>query len=369
MSASPELDGAAARRGPEGGSGDSLWIEPTPAEPAPSWGEEQAVRALLHRAVTGVQPAADALARIQRAVPARRAHRRRVRVGALAAALVSAVAVPTLSSMGAFQLSDGSTSTGPVPALSSTSPGTGSAVPPSSESVAPVPAPGQGQPGSTSYGGGSASSSSAPPSANPTGSAPPSAAGSPTGVPDCGRGDLADGGTTALAPDQTGRVSGTIDVLNSSGHPCVLVQPGSVYAADSSGSPIQVVAHVVNDPAGSLLPNPAAIPALPRVMPAGSRYQLPWAWVPDQSCPTAPASPRASASPAATAAPASPGPAATGAASSSPPPTSPSPTQLPSTTITLSHRPLYAGSPVGTFAVTNTCPAGRLYVDPPLVGQ
>ncbi|MFE0462611.1 hypothetical protein ACFW1A_25480 [Kitasatospora sp. NPDC058965] len=349
------------------GPDDSLWIEPTPAAPEPSWGEEQALRAMLNRAVAGVQPVTDALPRLQRAVPARRAQRRRVRAGAAAVTLLCAVGLPTLNGLGAFQLSDGTTSTGPVPALSSTGSGTGSAQSPSREPAAPVPGPGQAQPGSTSSGSAGASSSPTAASALPSGSVPPSMLPSPTAVPDCGRGDLVDSGTTAVAPDPAGRVSGVINVLNGSGHPCVLIEAGDVYASSGTGSSIQVVAHVAGDP-GSLIPNPVAISPLPRLMPAGSRYQLPWVWVPDQNCTAAAPSPRSTASPAASAA-ASPDPATTGGASPSSPPSSPSPSPLPTTTITLSHRPLYTGPSVGSYTVGNTCPVGKVYVDPPLVGQ
>ncbi|WP_329581533.1 hypothetical protein OG500_18170 [Kitasatospora sp. NBC_01250] len=266
-----------------------------PAGRAPTHGEEQALRVLLHRAVADLQPDAEALPRIRRAIPARRARHRQAWTGALLIALVSAAAVPTLGRLGGLQLSDGSgaaPSTAPssvdsrspsaaghpggvrpvvplpVPDSSSTGP---------SSSPSPTPSPSAGA--ADTSGGVSASATAISVTAG-------QAAGTATGAPACLRADLGAGQATVGAADGAGWVYGAFTVANVSGRPCLLTDPGTLTATLGGGSTagsVRVLAHTAGDPAGGL-PDPASAPGQ-LLLGAGAGYRLPFAFVPDALCP------------------------------------------------------------------------------------
>ncbi|MFE9428272.1 hypothetical protein ACFYNO_35555 [Kitasatospora sp. NPDC006697] len=386
-----------------------------PSPPAPA--EEQAVRALLHRSVDAIQPAPDALARIRRAVPARRARYRQAWTGAALIVVLSAVAVPTLRGLGALQLSDGSAPGAGAPTVSAGSTVTGvAAATRSGRPVVPLPVPEGSTPETASSS--PSSSASAAPAATPSASAPaavapPTPAATPSAVvPACQRPDLGGASVTVAAADPAGRVYGTFTVANVSGRSCKLSDPGTLGGLLSAGGTVRVLDHTAGDPASGL-PAPAAIPAGGALLAAGGSYQLPFAWVPDAACPAAggggaqtgtdggrstsatPSSPTAAPASQAAAAQAggtgsgtgaaaaaqpaavgSPGPAADGGASpaaspspapSSPPSPSPStaPSSAPATgTLTVALRPLGTAPDAASTAVPGVCGGGTLYRGP-----
>ncbi|WP_051970158.1 hypothetical protein [Kitasatospora azatica] len=366
------------------------------AEHAPSWGEEQALRALLHRAVAGVQPAPDALPRIRSAVPARRARYRHAWTGAVLIALVSAVAVPTLQGLGALQLSDGSAPSAGLAPGGEASTATGGTHRHSSNPSVPVPVPAQG---------GSASATSSAPATDPgaTGAPSPSpstvaasasgTASAPT-TPGCAPGDLGGATATAQPADSSGRVYGVFSVANVSGHACLLAAPGPISATATGAGTVQVVAHTTGDPA-TALPPPGPTAPTARLLSAGGGYQLRFAWVPDTTCPTngqnavppaatSGASPTTSSSggPSPAGSPVGHGPvrsngspaAADASAATSPSPAAPSPSATPSPTpstgtepgsLTIGHR-LFAGLPDAvSVTIANVCAGGTVYREAP----
>ncbi|MFI9269670.1 hypothetical protein ACIGXM_02925 [Kitasatospora sp. NPDC052896] len=348
-------------------------------------GEEAALRALLHGAVDGLQPAADALPRIRRAIPARRARHRQVWTGAAVVALATAV-LPTLNSLGALQLSDGSAPGGgsggaaaaPAPRLSAPARG-----------QVPLPVP------AASAGLSSPSASAEPVSAGPsvTAGGPSASAAGPAaaaaGAPDCVRTDLGGGAAQLGAPDAAGRRYGYFSVANVSGHACVVADPGTVSVSGGTGA-IRVVAHTVGDPAGGL-PDPASLPAR-LLLAAAASYRLPFAWVPDSLCPAAGPSPVQSAgqgagtagtsaspspSPSGAGAPVSAGPAlSNGTAGPAAPaapvadgPASPGASPSPAATVapavpaslTVGHQPLGTGPDAASTVIDGVCGGGTLY--------
>ncbi|MDH6132719.1 hypothetical protein P3T37_002105 [Kitasatospora sp. MAA4] len=263
--------GSRGRAGSPGGAEERVGFE------AQVSAEEQALRALLHRAVDGLQPAPDALPRIRRAVPVRRVRRRQAWTSAALAAAVLAVAVPTLQSLGALQLSDGSAAGSGTarPTEESGSPG------PASKRWHPLPGlPRTGLPDEDD----ATAASSVSPSAGITDLT--GAAGGPAGTgaaaPDCGSTDLGHGSALVGTPDAAGRRYGFFTVSNVSGRACLLTDPGTLTVGGAAG-PVTVVLHTPGDPAAAL-PDPATLPSRLLLAVAGS-YQLSFAWVPNTLCP------------------------------------------------------------------------------------
>ncbi|MDH6119350.1 hypothetical protein ABH930_000592 [Kitasatospora sp. GAS204A] len=281
------------------------------ADREPTSGEEQALRALLHRAVDGLQPDAEALPRIRRAIPARRVRHRQAWTGAMLIAMVSAAAVPTLRGLGALQLSDGSAVTpGATPGATSGGWLSATARPGGARSVVPLPVP-DASAGAAS--GSPSGTASAPVGGSPSASAQGATAGAAaSGVtatavvhPACGRGDLGGGQATVSAPDTAGWVYGAFTVANVSGYPCALTDPGTISAVigGSGGGTVRVLAHTTGDPATNL-PDPASATGELLLGP-GAGYRVRFAFLPDAPCPangpaagggqSPPASPSASA--------------------------------------------------------------------------
>lgn len=267
------------------------------AERVPTRGEEQALRALLHRAVDDLQPEPEALLRIRRAIPARRVRHRQAWTGALLIALVSAAALPTLGRLGGLQLSDGSgAAPSAAPSSSATSSPSVSGHSGGAHPVVPLPVPAGGgtdtsgsatptpSPSASSVG----SSAPTPATATPVSVTSGQAAGTATGAPVCLRADLGAGQVTVGAADNAGWVYGAFTVANVSGHPCLLTDPGTLVAVlggGSVGGSVRVLVHTAGDPAVGL-PDPASAPGQ-LLLGAGAGYRLPFAFVPDTLCPAA----------------------------------------------------------------------------------
>ncbi len=230
--------------------------------------DELALRRLLHDAVRDVEPREGSLDHLSRAVPARRARRRQVMVGAAAGVLLVGTAVPA-----AVHLADlGYDASGS--AHSSDSQASGSD---------PATLGGEGPgglarrrtgPGGTGHGP-AATAPSLGPGASPVTS-------DPADAPPCSRGQLGQGSAHTDTPDALGRVYGVFRVVNVSGTSCAVVGDGQIAVAaqgSATAGGIQVVAHTQGDPATPLLPNPSEDPAAV-VLPPGQAYQVQFAWIP-----------------------------------------------------------------------------------------
>lgn len=349
--------------------------------------EEQALRSLLHRAVDDLQPTPDALARIRRAVPVRRARYRQAWTGAAVIAVLTAAAVPTLHGLGALELSDGSAAragAGVTAGGSSAEAQAYRSLPADDD----LPLPGFPNPAPTATPSPSAVLATVTDSA-PAPVADGGTAGTAAAAPDCLRADLGRAGSVTGSPDSTGRLYGIFTVTNVSGHACVLADPGTVTAGGGTGQ-IRVVAHRVGDQAVAL-PDPATLTGRLLLAPSAG-YRLVFAWVPDALCPAAgsasatatvsggpsPSSGSASAAPSGasgsagpTLAGASPGaasagstPAASASASASAQPSvsaTASPSAGGAAVLTVGLQPVGTGAEVASAAITGVCGGGTLY--------
>ncbi|MGR6971803.1 hypothetical protein ACU639_19825 [Streptomyces cynarae] len=244
--------------------------------------DELALRRMLHQAVRDIEPREGSLDHLRRAVPARRARKRQAVVGMAAAALFVGTAIP---------------------ALVHVSNATGSNADPSIAGQASQ-AQGSADQGKGPDGGSSGSAGSA-------GTSRETGKGSPKGKEDKGKGtaDGATGGTnpsasaqtapactaaqlgqptvTAGAPDSTGAVYGTFSVSNTSTTSCTVSSSGTVTTATQGAADpakITVVNHVTGDPAAGLPDPTQEVSSL--VLKPGAAYEVKFAWVPSETCPT-----------------------------------------------------------------------------------
>lgn len=269
--------GARGSGGPgTGGTGSG------PEEPEGLGSDEQALRRLLHQAVDEIEPKDGTLEHLRRAVPARRARKRQALVGMAAAALFIGTAIPALvhvsnatgsnpdpSIAGQASQAQGGTTQGKGPdggsngsaGSSGTSKNTGK----------------DGQKGKEDKGkstGGGA-----------TGEADPTA--SAQSAPACTAAQLGDATATAGAPDSAGTVYGTFRVSDTSTESCTVSDAGSVSTvAQGAADPtkITVVNHVMGD-AATGLPDPGQ-EVTSVVLKPGTAYEVKFAWVPSETCPT-----------------------------------------------------------------------------------
>ncbi|MET8542811.1 hypothetical protein ABZW03_19465 [Kitasatospora sp. NPDC004799] len=346
--------------------------------------EERAVRELLHGAVSGIQPAADGLPRIRRAVPRRRAARRGAWTGAAALAFVVAIGLPVLHEGEHLGLSGGPGSAevqSPSAASPSGAAGTtgGTGAPPHADpsGTAGVTSPPGTATTAHTPGGGLTHSDG---SVAPTGT---SGAGDGGIVPLCVRTDLGEGVAQVGTADGAGRIYGSFTVYNVSARSCRLGGPGSVAVTAVSGGDrgrIRTADHTPGDPAVGL----PAMDGEPPVLAPRAGYRVPFAWIPDQTCTgsgtlTTPsngvnqAALRSDVPAAESGAPASvptDAPSANPPASSSPsaaPTTAPSPTATPTgnpttapATATVAHTPAPGSPAVATATLPVSC-GGTVY--------
>ncbi|MFI0978345.1 hypothetical protein ACH4SP_15275 [Streptomyces sp. NPDC021093] len=266
--------------------------------------DELAVRRLMHGAVEGLAPSDGALDHLRRAVPLRRARRRQAVVGVAAAALLIGTAVPAFLHV--------SRSGGSATANSANAG--------HSESTQGIESGGT----DAGSGGGGERSTEGPQSKDPgkgpggkdpDGKQKESEAGNPdTGEsgtdsgtdgagayeqdttepekPACDGKQLEVVKATTGAPDAQGKVYGTFRIANKSGAECAVPGGGSMNfqamgAADESR--IKVVEHTSGDPAAGL-PDPAK-EARSLVLPPEAAYEVKFAWVPQDTCPSTGVSP------------------------------------------------------------------------------
>ncbi|MEV0740282.1 hypothetical protein AB0I51_31110 [Streptomyces sp. NPDC050549] len=243
--------------------------------------DELALRRLLHQAVQEVEPRDGALEHLRKAVPARRARKRQAVVGMAAAALFFGTAIPALVHV------SNSTGSGVDPSMAGNSSqaqgGTSQGKNPDGGSSTSGGSSGQasGQnPGGHKNEGGSKSPGAGTVSANPSSS-------TGTAAPICAAAQLGSATSSVAAADTGGVVYGTFTVANTSGTSCTVGGAGTVGfsplgAAESAK--IFVTRHTAGDVATGL-PDPSTEPAELVLLP-GSAYQVKFAWVPSETCPT-----------------------------------------------------------------------------------
>jgi len=266
---------------------------PGAAEPAADDGppavlgsDEESLRRLFHHAVEELEPTDGTLDHLRRAVPARRARKRQAVVGMAAAALFFGTAVPALVHVSNATDSDANPS-----------------IVGSSEQTKDDATKGATPPGGTSSGSGSSAGKASdgeekdqqqqkpldPEKGASTGATggPVATASAATGGRACVAADLGNAVANAGTPDSTGAVYGSFTVSNVSTSSCTVSGSGSVGftaqgAADSSK--ITVTPHTAGD-AASGLPDPSLNLAGLTLQP-GSSYEVKFAWVPSETCPT-----------------------------------------------------------------------------------
>jgi hypothetical protein len=246
--------------------------------------DELALRRMLHQAVQDVEPSDGTLEHLRRAVPARRARKRQAVVGMAAAALFVGMAVPALlhvsnstgpnadpSVAGHASQTQGGASQGKDPAGGQSGIAGSAGTPEGKEKTDPKETPKGEESGAA------------------TGTAPgadPSASTS-ADIPACTSAQLGPAVASSAAPDSTGVVYGSFRVTNVSSDGCTVVGPGSVTvtpqgAADATR--IGTARHAAGDAAAGL-PDPS-LETASLTLGAGSAYEVQFAWVPSETCPT-----------------------------------------------------------------------------------
>ncbi|GGV81398.1 hypothetical protein GCM10015535_21260 [Streptomyces gelaticus] len=256
--------------------------------------DEVALRRMLRGAVQHIEPSDGTLAHLQRAVPVRRAKRRQAVVGLAAAALLIGTAVPAFVHVAN---SDGSNAANPEMAghgeqaqggngadTGSQSGGknsggdadghTGGDRDRPTSSSSPSDSRGQGADGHLSGGG-----------ADTTDPATVS-------MPACDPQQLGVASAETGAPGADGTVYGTFRIANISGTECSVSGSGSVgFQAIGAADParIAVVQHTAGDAAAGL-PDPSQEQGTVLLKPSMA-YEVKFAWVPKDTCPTVGGSP------------------------------------------------------------------------------
>ncbi|MEV5932169.1 hypothetical protein AB0L56_05190 [Streptomyces sp. NPDC052079] len=247
--------------------------------------DELELRSLLHQAVRDVEPGDGTLEYLRRAVPARRARKRQALVGMAAAALFVGTAVPALVHVSGVTGSDANPSA--VGHASQTQGSTGrgedhgggqsTAGGPSDR----VEGTGKGDQKDEDKGGESTGSS-----AGTTEGADPSA-GTSAQAPVCTAAQLGPAVASSGAPETTGAVYGSFRVTNVSTASCTVDGPGVLNVTPqgaASAGKVSSTRHVAGDAAAGL-PDPS-LEAPQQVLEPGAAYEVQFAWVPSETCPT-----------------------------------------------------------------------------------
>lgn len=264
--------------------------------------DEVVLRRMLHGAVGDLEPSDRTLEHLQRAVPARRARRRQAAVGAAAAALLIGTAVPAFVHVansdgpataspaiaGHGEQAQGGKGTEPGPQA----PGYRTVEPTYQESRGSVGAP---EPSEENP---SADRTEDPVDGATTGgpSAPPPA--DLAALPVCDPGQLGVASAGAGTPGADGTVYGSFKIANVSGADCTVSSNGTVgFTALGAADPlkINVIQHTAGDAAPGL-PDPSQEPGTVLLKPSMA-YEVQFAWVPDDTCPTVAPSPTPTPSP------------------------------------------------------------------------
>ncbi|WP_274031779.1 hypothetical protein [Streptomyces sp. MMBL 11-1] len=256
--------------------------------------DEVALRRMLHGAVRELAPSEGTLDHLHRAVPARRARRRQAVVGVAAAALLIGTAVPAFVHVAT---SDGPSNARPAIAghgeqaqggngdeTGPEAPGRRTVEPTERESegsageAAPAPSPTRGE------------------GSDPDGAVTGEETGSPSAdlasLPVCDPSQLGVASAGTDAPGADGTVYGSFRIANVSGTDCTVSSNGTVgFTAIGAADPLKigVVQHAAGDAAPGL-PDPSQEPGTVLLKPTMA-YEVRFAWVPTDTCPTVGPSP------------------------------------------------------------------------------
>ncbi|WP_299530100.1 hypothetical protein [uncultured Streptomyces sp.] len=257
--------------------------------------DEVALRRMLRGAVADLEPPAGTLAHLQRAVPARRARKRQAVVGVAAAVLLFGTAVPAF-----VHVANSGTSSSALPSLAGhgerppVKDGGGATGAESGSGHVGSPATGKGADGEETPG--PARSPSASGDADPDSSSTAGAAdldpASIAALPTCDPSQLGVDSAWTDTAAADGKVYGSFKIANTSGSECSVSSAGTVgFSAAGAADPlkINVVQHQSGDVATGL-PDPAVEPGAVVLKPAMA-YEVQFAWVPTDTCPTVGASP------------------------------------------------------------------------------
>ncbi|WP_018529209.1 hypothetical protein [Streptomyces sp. HmicA12] len=277
------------RRPADAAADDASGSEPhggTGADSGAGLGDDElALRRMMRQAVAEIGPPGNtdaALDHLRRAVPARRARRRQATVGAIAAGVFVAMAVPAVLHV------TNSTTSGDRPSIA----GNSTATQGSGGSGKSAGAGGHDSAGSPSHSKdkgkdgnkgkkgdqGKGSGSGATAGTDPASTA---AASSPT----CDANELGTPVPTVGQPDAGGTVYGSFRVTNTSTDNCTVDSGGSlVTIAQGAADPakVSVVDHTSGDRAAGL-PDPSTEPSQ-LVLEPGKAYEVRFAWVPSAPC-------------------------------------------------------------------------------------
>ncbi|MFJ9637234.1 hypothetical protein [Streptomyces sp. NPDC101178] len=278
-----------------------------PADPVPSgFGavselDEVVLRRMLHGAVGDLEPSDRTLEHLQRAVPARRARRRQAVVGAAAAALLIGTAVPAFVHV---TTSDDPATAFPAIAGHGEQAQGGNGEEPDAQAPADRTVEPTDQ---ESRGGTGEPTPSASPSADrtedPEGGAATGGVSTPPNVdfaalPVCDPSQLGVVSAAAGAPGTDGKVYGSFRIANVSGADCTVSNNGTVgFTALGAADPLKitVIQHTAGDAAPGL-PDPSQEPGTVLLKPSMA-YEVQFAWVPADTCPTVAPSPTPTPSP------------------------------------------------------------------------
>ncbi|MET4926444.1 DUF4232 domain-containing protein [Streptomyces sp. PSRA5] len=254
--------------------------------------DELALRRLLHGAVQEIEPSTGALDHLRRAVPARRARKRQAFVGVAAAALLISTAVPAFvhvantgssSDDKSFNVGHGEQVQGGTGSDGGPKDSEKDGTNPSDKTDSEQDGSGDKDKPETSVGGSTGGTSGG------IGRDPESSFTSSTATCDASQlGVTADAGE----PQADGTVYGRFRISNVSGTNCSVSGHGSVgFLATGAADPskIEVVDHTPGDPASGL-PDPS-MESTSLVLPPSGAYEVMFAWVPTDTCPTGQPSP------------------------------------------------------------------------------
>jgi hypothetical protein len=253
-----------------------------PAEGPSLDSTEETLRELLRNSVRDLEPSPDTLRHLQRAVPARRTHRRQALVGAAAAVIVAAVGVPALF-------------------LGGVMPGVGDDKAPltasSSQGQTHGPEGGSGADGGKDQGkdkggkgegkdkGGKGDGDVDPsPSGGPGDGSPDPDDALTASAPSCGPDQLGQASAQANSPDGQGKVYGSFRVANTSSDACTVEGEGMVGASvqGTTRARVTVADHTTGDPAPGL--GDPGIASSEVVLKPGAAYMVKFAYVPNGGC-------------------------------------------------------------------------------------
>ncbi|UYQ63494.1 hypothetical protein [Streptomyces peucetius] len=255
--------------------------------------DEDALRRLLHGAVQDIQPSADALDHLRRAVPARRARKRQALVGMAAAALLIGTAVPAFVHVANSGSGDSANpvnaghdqqaqgGTGNDPGVTGGDNGVKGPTQGSGDAVVPGASTGPDRSADVPTGGSDGASG---------------AVQTPETQAACEPGQLVVS-TELGAPEADGKAYGSFRITNVSGTDCSAGGSTVGFQALGAADParIGVARHTAGDGASGL-PDPTATETDVVVATAGKAYEVKFAWVPSDTCPTEGSSPAPSPS-------------------------------------------------------------------------